>query len=200
MLRASFVLAGFVLGCTTESTGAGGGPLAGGYSGGSTAMLDAAGRQDAESHDAATPLAPLIPATLFGFTINHPGTSTLPNVLATPGPTTARIWDTSYPSGSLEWPGINQCPPGVSCAANPAQSTFDWSNLDDYLASLKTIGYADVLYTVSRTPDWASQLGSRCAGAGSPDATCTGAPDNSCDHYGAPPRWSADCVLNGGFS
>src|SRR5262249_11315809 len=51
-----------------------------------------------------------------------------------------------------------------------------------YLATLSTYGYTDVLYTISRTPPWASQRGPRCIGPGNPDATCTGAPDTDCDY------------------
>jgi hypothetical protein len=122
-----------------------------------------------------------IPAAYFGIDFSHPGTEPFPNALLAPGPVTARIWDVSYPPGALSWSAINQCPSG-GCAADPTRSTFDWSNLDHFLKDLSDNGYEDALYVLSRTPDWASQRGSRC-GVSTGDPTCSGPPDDWCDYH-----------------
>lgn len=140
-----------------------------------------------------------IPATYFGYHESHPDTDTFPpNSLLVPGPLTARVWNVSWSGNTLQWPGVNTCPYSDStCALNPAKATFNWTYVDEFLATLKGSGYTDVLYTLSRTPTWASQAGNRCTGPGTPDSTCTQAPDTSCDYTtGAPQAGPGSCETN----
>jgi len=68
---------------------------------------------------------------------------------------------------------------------NTARDVYDWTAFDKFLAGAKAAGIDDVLYTLSDTPDWASQRGSRCKGPGNPDYTCTGPADTVCGIHGA---------------
>lgn len=76
-----------------------------------------------------------------------------------------RNWDTQ-----AQWPQIETCAP--SSASNPISTDpcFDWSVFDQETADLKTaqpFEIDDILYTMSRTPTWASSVPT--------DVTCTGA-------------------------
>lgn len=64
---------------------------------------------------------------------------------------------------------------------NPSEGVYDWDKFDKFLAGAKAAGIDDVLYTLSDTPDWASQRGSRCKGPGEPDDSCTGPADKVCE-------------------
>jgi hypothetical protein len=67
---------------------------------------------------------------------------------------------------------------------NPANGVYDWDEFDHFLAGAKAAGINHVLYTLSDTPDWASQRGSRCKGPGNPDDSCTGPADTVCEIHG----------------
>jgi hypothetical protein len=64
---------------------------------------------------------------------------------------------------------------------NPAEGVYDWDDFDKFLAGARAAGIDDILYTLSDTPDWASQRGSRCKGPGDPDDSCTGPADTVCE-------------------
>jgi len=86
-----------------------------------------------------------INATLFGFTENNTSTSNFPTV--TYG--MQRFWD----SPPLQWPSINT-----------ASGVFNFSSLDMALAQAHTRGVMQGMYTLARTPPWATSKPS--------DATC----------------------------
>jgi hypothetical protein len=70
------------------------------------------------------------------------------------------------------------------CGANwpllqTAQDTFGWAPLDKYLASLKEKGVSDVLYTLGRTPKWASMRPN----------------DDTCNYSGLGPAHYGNCHL-----
>jgi hypothetical protein len=61
-----------------------------------------------------------------------------------------RGWD----SGAANWPDIDgTCTP----TSPPTDPCFDFTNLDTETANLKQAGLNDIMYTLSRTPKWASQ-------------------------------------------
>jgi hypothetical protein len=61
-----------------------------------------------------------------------------------------RGWD----SGSANWPDIDgTCTP----TSPPTDPCFNFANLDTETADLKKAGVNDIMYTLSRTPEWASQ-------------------------------------------
>ncbi len=63
-----------------------------------------------------------------------------------------RGWD----SGA-QWQKMSTCPVSpAQCQSNPSRSAIDWSRLDTYMAKLKQDGVDDVLYTLNRTPRWAT--------------------------------------------
>ncbi len=83
-------------------------------------------------------LASTLPLTLFGFTETGTGNgSTFPTVSFG----MQRLWD----SPPMQWPSIET-----------AANTFTFTNLDTMLATAYTNGTAEVLYTLARTPPWAS--------------------------------------------
>ena len=67
-----------------------------------------------------------------------------------------RLWDSSY----MQWPSISTCPiydskgTVFNTTTNPA--TYVWSNLDNMLANDYAAGVTEVMYTLARTPTWAS--------------------------------------------
>lgn len=80
-----------------------------------------------------------------------------------------RGWD-----AGVQWQNMSKCPGrSLLCQTDPARSTVDWNRLDTTLASLKRAGVDDVLYTLNRTPQWATPH---------PD-------DTNCD-YGGGECWS----------
>jgi hypothetical protein len=95
-----------------------------------------------------------------------------------------RNWDLNV---SL-WQGLSSCVghTKAECQANPNLVTYTWTNLDQNLANVYAAGIKDgVLYTLSRTPLWASSnpTGTRCLyGNGTcyppadmnPDGSCSG--------------------------
>jgi hypothetical protein len=80
---------------------------------------------------------PLSPATLFGFT----DTSTQSKNFPTVSYGMQRFWD----SPPLQWPSINT-----------ASGVFDFTHLDSTLAQGHSSGVMEGMYTLSRTPPWAT--------------------------------------------
>jgi hypothetical protein len=77
------------------------------------------------------------PATLFGFTATNTAARDYPTVSYG----MQRFWD----SPPLQWPSINT-----------ASGVFDFSNLDATLATAYSSGVMEGLYTLARTPPWAT--------------------------------------------
>ena len=74
-----------------------------------------------------------IPASLFGFTVKNSGM--VPSSISN----TARSWDTKpHPS----WSDLS-----------PSRGVYNWTNLDFFMADN---GGRDLIYTLGRTPQWAS--------------------------------------------
>src|SRR5207237_8158079 len=80
---------------------------------------------------------PLPSATFFGFT----DTSTSAKKFPTANYGMQRFWD----SPPLQWPSINT-----------ASGVFDFTSLDSALAKAYTSGVMQGMYTLARTPPWAS--------------------------------------------
>jgi hypothetical protein len=63
-----------------------------------------------------------------------------------------RGWDTG-----AQWQNMSKCPVSpAQCQADPSRSTMDWSRFDTFLANVKQDRVDDVLYTLNRTPRWAT--------------------------------------------
>lgn len=77
------------------------------------------------------------PATLFGFSSTNTSTRDYPTV----NYGMQRFWD----SPPLQWPSINT-----------ASGVFDFSNLDSTLATAYSSGVMEGMYTLARTPPWAT--------------------------------------------
>jgi len=75
-----------------------------------------------------------------------------------------RVWD----SAAAQWPNLNT-----------ANGTFVWANLDSVLASYKSAGVNDVLYTLWRVPKWASSNPS----------------DTTCDYATIGSNYTGECDL-----
>lgn len=86
-----------------------------------------------------------IPCTLWGFQVHS--LSRFPLQLPYGE---YRVWD----SAQANWPGIDAtCTP----TSPPTDPCFNFSDLDTLTADLKDAGVNDIMYTLSRTPKWASQ-------------------------------------------
>jgi putative Ig domain-containing protein len=79
----------------------------------------------------------LPPASLFGFSETNTATNNFPTVSYG----MQRFWD----SPPLQWPSLN-----------PASGVFDFTNLDSALAQGFSSGVQEGLYTLARTPSWAT--------------------------------------------
>ena len=79
----------------------------------------------------------IAPSTLFGFTTTDTSTQNYPTV----NYSLQRFWD----SPPLQWPSINT-----------ASGVYDFSNLDSTLALAYTSGVTTGMYTLARTPPWAT--------------------------------------------
>jgi hypothetical protein len=77
------------------------------------------------------------PSTLFGFTSTNTSVRDYPTV----NYGMQRFWD----SPPLQWPSINT-----------ASGVYDYSNLDSVLAQAYTSGVMEGMYTLARTPPWAT--------------------------------------------
>ncbi len=80
---------------------------------------------------------PTAPSTLFGFSTDNTAANAYPTV----NYEMQRFWD----SPPLQWPSINT-----------ASGVFDFTNLDATLARAYTNGVTEGLYTLARTPPWAT--------------------------------------------
>src|ERR1041384_2635503 len=65
-----------------------------------------------------------------------------------------RFWD----SPPLQWPSIDTCPsyPGTPCNTTTHPPTYVWGSLDSALKQAFDNGAAEAMYTLARTPAWAS--------------------------------------------
>ncbi len=90
-----------------------------------------------------------VPATYFGMSINKPQYETL-NMPYTFG--TTRSWDV-YPE--LDWATLN-----------PSPGVYNFVPLDNWLAYNAANSNADVVYTLGRTPQWASSQPNTAGDAG----------------------------------
>jgi hypothetical protein len=66
-----------------------------------------------------------------------------------------RLWDTKP---NVQWVAMHLCSghAPAQCQTNVKLSSFDFSGVDSFLASLKTSGATNNLYTAGRVPIWAS--------------------------------------------
>ncbi len=101
-----------------------------------------------------------------------------------------RAWD-----ADIQWDDIQStCPSGDNCVTTPWDQVPDYTLLDTTLAALKSQGVSTVLYTLSRTPAWASSYPTDpyCIsgyGAGScdpPADLCTTLSNNVCTGASGP--------------
>jgi hypothetical protein len=121
---------------------------------------------------------PLPSATFFGFT----DTSTQSKSFPTVSYGMQRFWD----SPPLQWPSINT-----------ASGVFDFSNLDAALATGYSSGVMYGMYTLARTPPWASSNPSDAschyttAASGGGMGECDAPSDLNTDGSGANATWKA---------
>ncbi len=106
-----------------------------------------------------------VPATYFGMSINKPQYETL-NMPYTFG--TTRSWDV-YPE--LDWGTLN-----------PSPGVYNFAPLDNWLAYNAANSNADVVYTLGRTPQWASSQ-PNTAGDGGPGTCAPPANLQNWDNY-----------------
>jgi len=100
------------------------------------------------------PLAALgqaIPPTFFGMHMNYQQGS-FPLVVNFGS---FRFWDTKP---NVQWQSMHLCSGHrpAQCQANVMLSSFDFTGIDSFLASLKESGATNNLYTAGRVPVWAS--------------------------------------------
>jgi hypothetical protein len=119
-----------------------------------------------------------MPAQLFGFTENGTAASNFPTVSFG----LQRFWD----SPPLQWPSINT-----------ASGVFDFTSLDSVLAQAYTNGVMLSMYTLARTPPWATSApaDASCnyatATSGGGDGECDAPSDLNSDGSGANAIWKA---------
>src|SRR6266851_4988309 len=120
----------------------------------------------------------LPPATLFGFTDTSTQTKNFPTV----NYGMQRFWD----SPPLQWPSINT-----------ASGVFDFTNLDSELATGYSNGVMEGMYTLARTPPWATSnpADTSChyvtATSGGGAGECDAPSDLNTDGTGANAIWKA---------
>jgi hypothetical protein len=118
------------------------------------------------------------PATLFGFTTTNTASNDYPTV----NYGMQRFWD----SPPLQWPSINT-----------ASGVYDFSNLDATLAQAYSSGVMVGLYTLARTPPWATSNPSDAtchyttATSGGGNGECDAPMDLNADGTGANAIWKA---------
>ncbi len=120
---------------------------------------------------------PTLPATYFGFSWNYTNGGTWPGQSYG----MQRFWD----SPSTQWPDINT-----------ASGVFDFAKLDSDLALAFTKGTMVGLYTLARTPTWASSnpTDTTCndtTGMGGGDGECDAPSDLNIDGSGTNAIWKA---------
>lgn len=93
-----------------------------------------------------------------------------------------RGWD----AGEAQWPNMETC---QAASGSPSDSCFSWTHLDTELADLQQAHINDILYTLSRSPNWAVNLASDPSGQSGTD----------CDYYTAGavdlPNMAGQCLL-----
>jgi hypothetical protein len=115
---------------------------------------------------------------LFGFTENNTSSSNFPTVTFA----MQRFWD----SPPLQWPSINT-----------ASGVFDFSTLDSALAQAHSSGVMQGLYTLARTPPWATSAPSdmtcnyATAKSGGGGGECDAPSDLNPDGSGTNAIWKA---------
>jgi hypothetical protein len=123
-------------------------------------------------------VSPVAGATLFGFTETGTAASNWPTVSYG----MQRFWD----SPPLQWPSLNT-----------AAGVFSFSNLDTDLAQAFSIGVMEGMYTLARTPTWASSApgDASCnytgSGSGLGNGECDPPNDLNSDGSGANAIWKA---------
>jgi hypothetical protein len=127
--------------------------------------------------NSATAGGPTPPATYFGFSWNYTDGGSWPTV--TYG--LQRFWD----SPGTQWPDINT-----------ASGMFDYSDLDADLAQAYSKGTMQGMYTLARTPTWASSnpTDASCnntTGMGGGDGECDAPSDLNSDGSGTNAIWKA---------
>jgi hypothetical protein len=85
-----------------------------------------------------------------------------------------RGWDGS----GAQWPEIETC---AAKSGDPADPCFHWTSLDAELAAVKASGVDDVMYTLSRTPAWATTAAEQA--------------DESCNYYRLGPAFRGACYM-----
>ena len=119
-----------------------------------------------------------IDSTFFGFTENNTSTSNFPTVNFG----LQRFWD----SPPLQWPSINT-----------ASGVFTFTSLDSALAQAYSSGVMQAMYTLARTPTWASSAPSdmtcnyTTAKSGGGGGECDAPNDLNSDGSGANATWKA---------
>lgn len=94
------------------------------------------------------PAGDAIPPTFWGLIINKSSSYPLQVPYGQ-----FRGWDTS----GGEWPRVETC---QATSGDPHDPCFDWTVFDTQMQSLHADGINDVLYTMSRTPTWGTDLAS----------------------------------------
>ena len=118
------------------------------------------------------------PSTLFGFTEDSTAAASWPTVSYG----MQRFWD----SPPLQWPSINT-----------AAGVFNFSNIDTMLAQGYAEGISSTMYTLARTPTWASSnasdatCGYTTAASGGGDGQCDAPYDLNSDGSGTNATWKA---------
>jgi hypothetical protein len=102
-----------------------------------------------------------IPASFWGLIINKLGSYPLQVPYGQ-----FRSWD----SVGGQWPNIEIC---QAASGNPGDPCFDWASFDTQMENLHAAGVNDVMYTLSRSPQWAVDMAS----------DPTGQQGTDCDYY-----------------
>jgi hypothetical protein len=117
--------------------------------------LSAANKNNAPS--GSPPAGAGIPSAYFGIVVNQMASYPLQLPYGQ-----WRGWD----GGGAQWPEIEIC---EAQSGLPSDSCFNWKNLDEELAAVHATGVQDVLFTASRSPQWAVNLGSEVTGSNGTD-------------------------------
>ena len=102
--------------------------------------------------DGTVSILTLSPSPMFGYTET---TTKKGTVVPSVSYGMQRIWDSS----NLQWPAISSCASfasGTPCNTTTNPPTYTWTSLDAMLANDYSMGATEVMYTLARTPPWAS--------------------------------------------
>lgn len=135
---------------------------------GCMALAGCSGLSSAATNNSTPPPPPpngsAIPSSYFGIIVHH-----LPSYPLQVPYGQWRGWD----AGGAQWPQNERC---EAQSGSPSDPCFSWANLDTELAEIHTAGINEVLYTLSRSPQWAVNL----------DSDPTGQKGTDCNYYLAP--------------